>query len=261
MRGPHVDVRVPPHGKATGCLPRTTRPGERFAVAEDVEAPIPRDEWSERLAEMVARDRKPWHQVTKDQDGEGSCTSNATSGWYEHMLVDAFGEDAWVETSPISLYRRCASGPNSGSSLDCNLRELCDGGILPTDNAANRERFAHVHPNIGYYTALPAGWEETAVEFRADEFLDVTTFDGLVSAILRGRFVVYARASHCILGVSLRYQGGVWYLKYLNSWGAWGADGYGYDSESYVSGSIRTYGAFASGSIVVPRWLDLPVPR
>ena len=46
---------------------------------------------------------------------------------------------------------------------------------------------------------------------------------------------------------------GQYVLKYVNSWGAWGDAGYGYDTEKYVSRSIRAYGCYAPrASLLLP---------
>jgi len=243
--------------RGLGCTPRSDRPGDRFSVFERSFDLLPRSRWAELIDEHVSMEILP--QETKDQKNEGSCTSNASSQDFECVRVAELGAENWIKTSPISLYKRCAPGPNSGSSLSDNLHELVTRGILPSDTPENRNRakrlgleIEHFHPDTGYYTPLPTGWEDTAALFRADEVFDIQSFDGLMSALLYHWPVVYARSGHCILAVRPVRDRNKFYLKYLNSWGQWGENGYGYDSESAVSWAISLYGCFVVRSTIVP---------
>jgi hypothetical protein len=157
-----------------------------------------------------------------------------------------------MELSPISIYRFVANGPGSGSTISGNLRRLRDVGALPVDSDINRELLRkaglsedHVLKATGYYQQFPSGWESTAEYFRGLEFLDISSFEGIVSAILEGFPVCYGRAGHAICGVKVVKRNGVWTIKYANSWGNWGESGFGYDTESYISSAIRSYGAWA----------------
>jgi len=254
-----IDFRreAPAIRRGTGGNRRPDRPGDRFKIFERSFELQPRSRWPELIDEHVSMEILP--QEVKDQKQEGSCTSNTASQDFECIWVAQFGAKNWVKTSPISLYKRCASGPNSGSSLSDNLHELCTRGILPSDSAENRARVKrlglpveHFHPDTGFHTPLPDGWQETATLFRADEVFDITSFEGLVSALLYHWPVVYARDGHCILGMRPVREGNKYYLKYINSWGDWGENGYGYDSESAVSRAIGLYGAFVVRSTIIP---------
>jgi len=246
-----------PIGCAAGCLPRDDLLGADFPVFEDVIQPIPEDEWPDRIAaqtdtldDLVAK--------IKDQGQEGSCASNAVTGAAETVGNLLWGMDQWIELSAMSVYRQPGVGrsPSSGSTIGSNLRAMRDVGALPVDNAANRERFVHTHPARGFHISLPRGYEETAALFRIHETYDIRTWSGLVTAVLRKFPVVYGRAGHAIYGVKIVWQNGRAYLVYANSWRAsWGANGRGTDSERAVAGSIRSYGAFAIRSRIVPDWI------
>ncbi len=248
-----------------GCLPRRDEPGDIFPLYKQRFDVIPRSRWDDLIEEQADLEVEKLFQKTKDQGSEGTCTSNASGQGFEGIFVMQFGADEWVETSALSLYQRVASNPNSGSSLPDNLRELCQRGILPTDSPRNRERFKdspyikHFHANTGYYAnPLPGKWEETAQYLRADEFADITSFDQLASAALQPMlFPIYGRASHAILGVRLVKRKGVYHIKYHNSWGDWGENGYGYDSEDFVTAGLRMYGAFCTPSVIVPPWYQM----
>ena len=225
------------------CLPRGDKCGDTFPVYESRVDPIPRNEW--RDAAEAIRGQESLVQKIKNQGREGSCASNAAAQAMEMLYVSQGGERHWVELSAISLYKRVGRNPDSGSTIDSNLRELKRVGILPRDNAANRNRFDHTMPPRGFYTNYPAGWELTAAKFRVLEWWDIQTFDGMISAMLRGYPIVYGRAGHAICGVRPVLRNGLWHIKYANSWGDWGDNGFGYDSELYVSGAIASYGAWS----------------
>jgi len=231
------------------CLPRVDACGDLFAVFEDAVPVIPRGEWRglfESLPDLSRLVKK-----IKNQGQEGSCASNATVQAYEIVFNLQFGVRRWIEFSAMSLYKRVGRTAQSGSVVGDNLKEIRDRGILPVDNPENRARFDCVHPATGFGRRLPSNWEETAAQFRAVEWFDISSFDGFMTALLLGYPVVYGRAGHAICGVRGVERSGAWHVKYANSWGPWGENGYGYDSERFISGAIRSYGAFAIRSVAV----------
>lgn len=251
-----IDVSPPENERF--CLPRTDRLGAAFPVYEDAVGIIPRSEWPAMLAEK-GRAMRPLVQKIKNQKQEGTCASNACGQGGEVVLVKQFGPEHWVELSAVSLYKRVAPNAQSGSTINDNIREISARGILPADTPANRKLveagyFKHVHPAVGFSVPLPAGWEETAKLFRVPEWFDVRSFEGFVSAILRGAPVFYGRASHAILGVWAVIDQGRLLIEYANSWDVtWGDQGFGYDSESFISGAISSYGAVAPRSVTLWR--------
>lgn len=249
-----IDV-VPPESERF-CLPRTDRLGAAFPVYEDTVGIISRSEWPALLAEK-GRALRPLVQKIKSQKSEGTCASNACGQGGEVIMVKQFGPENWVELSAVSLYKRVASNAQSGSTINDNIREISARGILPADTPANRELvsqgfFKHVHPAVGFSVPLPAGWEETAKLFRVTEWWDIRSIEGFVSAILRGAPVFYGRDGHAILGVWAVMEQARLLIEYANSWDeTWGDHGFGYDSESFISGAIGSYGA------VSPRTMTL----
>lgn len=232
------------------CLPRDDEFASTFAAYEDTQKVYPRSDWDGLLASHVGLETLV--KKIKNQGQEGSCASNATGQCLEVAWNMAYGPQHWIEFSPISIYRWVAEGPGSGSTISGNLRQLRDVGMLPvaTDPSKAILRAAglpdsHVLTATGYHQSFPAGWQATARFFRAAEWYDISSFEGFVSAILEGFPVCYGRAGHAICGVRVVKRNSAWTIKYANSWGDWGEDGYGYDSESYISGSIRSYGAWA----------------
>lgn len=244
-----IDIQTAPESHKMGCLPRTDRLGDRFPISEAAEDLIPRSQWDDLIA--AQEQDEDLVGAIKDQDGEGTCASNATTGSREFVWNLNFGKEWFVQLSPISVYRWIAPGPDSGSTISDNLEQLRDVGALPSDTPRNREILKllglpeKVIKNVGYSQSFPEGWKELAAYFRMPEWNDIASFDGLVSNIFRKKKPVYGRAGHAIYGVKVVKRNGVYYVKYANSWGDWGESGYGYDSESYISGAISSYGAFA----------------
>lgn len=254
----YADVAVAPESHMMGCLPRNTALGADFPVLEDEDDLIPRSDWDDYIA--AQDDDEFLVGAIKDQDGEGTCASNATTGSREYVWNLNFGKEWFIQLSPISVYRWIAPGPDTGSTISDNLKQLRDVGALPADTPRNREILQYLQlpvkvlKNVGYSQQFPDGWKDLAALFRMSEWNDIRSFNGMVSNILKKRKPVYGRAGHAIYGVKVVKRNGVYYVKYANSWGNWGEDGYGYDSESFISGAISSYGAFAprSGHIAEP---------
>lgn len=251
----YLDVDRRPDGSlCADCLPRTDRCGDYFPVYEGEFDIIPRAQWDDLieqqnwLDDMVAK--------IKNQKSEGTCAANATNGGFETIWNNTLGLENWIEFSPIATYRWIAPGPDTGSVIGDNLRQIMTVGTLPVDSPESRAALTqmglnpnHVLQATGYYQTFPEGWKDTAAHFRVAEAWDTASFDGLVTAILRRFPVIYGRAGHAICGVRVVKRNGVYTIKYANSWGVWGDKGFGYDSESYISRAISSYGAFAIRAI------------
>lgn len=245
-----IDSFKPPFGYRNGCYPRQDLYAEDWLAFSDVETIYPRDQWPLLLAAHTGQEQLV--RKIKDQGQEGSCASNAATQCLEIAWNLAYGPALWIECSPISIYRFVSNGPSQGSSIDANLRRLRDVGALPVDTPANKAALkhaglpeAHTLAAVGYHQPFPAGWERTAEHFRAAEWLDLDSFDALVSAVFRGFPVCYGRASHAITAVRVVERNGNYLIRYANSWGDWGDHGYGLDSESAIANAIRSYGAWA----------------
>lgn len=257
LRREWIDIKTGDDNQFMGCRPRDDKLGAEFPVYEETMEVISRDQWQDLNEDNTSLELLV--RKIKNQGREGTCASNATGQGQEITWNKTFGLAYWMEFSPISVYRWIANGPNTGSTIGANLRQLRNTGMLPVDNEANRKILElaganpeHVLDAVGYYQRFPEGWTETASLFRCDEYFDIGTFDGLISALFYDLPVVYGRAGHAICGVKPHYYNGVWYIKYANSWGDWGDEGYGYDSESYVSRAIRSHGAFAQRTTYIP---------
>jgi hypothetical protein len=263
---PHwIDVAIAPASHKMGCKPRTCQLGDHFPILEETEDLIPRGEWDD----LIAAQEEDEYLVgaIKDQGDEGTCASNSTTGSREFVWNLNFGKEWFIQLSPISVYRWIAPNGDSGSTISDNLKQIRDVGALPADTPRNREILQllklpiKVIKNVGYSQVFPDDWKELATYFRMPEWDDIASFDGMVTNILRKKKPVYGRAGHSIYGVKVVKRNGVYYVKYANSWGSWGENGYGYDSESFISGAIRSYGAFAPRAGVIAEPMALLIRK
>lgn len=211
---------------------------------------IPKADWPDLIAKMDAEGGGADKLVTRiyDQQNEGSCVANACSQANEIVQALQFGTANVVHLSAMSLYKRIGSSPNSGAMVSDGLDEMSSRGVLPLDNEANRARFGScVMPNTGWREKFPDNWEATAKLFRAHEWFVVENVGELMTALLNQHPVVVGRSGHSICYVRPMKDGTV---KYANSWGDWGDEGFGYDSERMIRSAASW--AFALRSVTVP---------
>lgn len=229
---------------------------------EDAIPLIPREQWPTIIKAIDDNGGSLDLLVTRiyDQKSEGSCVSNATCQAMEIAQAIRRGKKGVIPLSAISLYKRVGSSPGSGSMVSSNLKEILGVGVLPLDNPANKLLFKHTMPNTGFRTPYPDGWKDTANRFRGHEVFDVRSFDGFITALLRGYPVVYGRSGHSICAVRPVYRDGRLFVKYANSWHeSWGDHGYGYDSESKIKAGAGW--AFALRTVVDPDLARLPLKQ
>lgn len=209
---------------------------------------IERPEWKGHIEAADESGGMLDKRVTRiyDQRRTVSCTSNASGQATEIVDCGQRGPDMVVFKSAMSLYCR-VGGPSSGSSVDANLRELKSRGILPLATPENSKIYKHVMKNVpdsGSFERAPAGYEETAKNFKVDEYYEIRSLIGFATAILLGFPVVYGRSGHAICAVRMVLVNGTIKWKYANSWHeSWGDKGFGYDSESMIRSGA--YYAFA----------------
>lgn len=248
-----IDVDFPSEPQyVAGYLPLRAFDVEMLASYAD-EAPVyPESEWQGLASALDAAGGGCDSLVTRiyDQKQEGSCVANATSQSHEIVQCAQFGKDRVVHLSAMSLYKRIGSSPQSGAVVSDGLKEMSERGILPLDDEANKQRFKHTMPNTGWSTPFPSGWEETAKQFKAHEFLTVRKVEELVSALFNQHPVVVGRQGHSICYCRPAYKDGKLVVKYANSWGSWGDQGFGYDTLSQIRQSADW--AFSVRSVTVP---------
>jgi hypothetical protein len=170
-----------------------------------------------------------------NQKQEGSCVANACCQSHEIVQATQYGKDKVVHLSAISLYKRIGRSPGSGASVSNGLQELSGRGALPLDNPENRARWGDkVMQNTGFYEKFPADWENTANHFKIVEHHVIRSLEGMKTALVLGHPVVVGRQGHSICYCRLMLKGGRLVTKYANSWGNWGDNGFGYDSEGQM---------------------------
>ncbi len=202
-----------------------------FGSYEDRYDPIPQSEWMRLYeAEQAAgggNDRLI--SRVKNQRNEGSCVGNAATAAVEVLNNRMFGGKLCL--SAIYTYQDIGSSPNSGANVSDALETISTVGCLPEDTPENRAIFGDVvMPPTGYYTKRPKGHEAVAKKFRVTEWLVGRTYEGLISALFRGHPVVVGRDGHSICYLRAMFVNGSIRVKYVNSWGDWGDEGFGYDS-------------------------------
>ncbi len=170
-----------------------------------------------------------------NQKQEGSCVANACCQSHEILQALQYGKDKVIPLSAISLYKRIGRSPSSGAAVSDGLKELSSRGALPLDTPENRKLFLDkVMQNTGFHSPFPSDWENTANNFTILEHYVVRSVEGMKTALVLGHPVVVGRQGHSICYCRLMIKGGRQVVKYANSWGNWGDNGFGYDSESQM---------------------------
>lgn len=180
---------------------------------------------------------------------EGSCVGNAITQAIMVILAKQFGK-AWVTAlSAISIYKQIGRSASSGAMVSDAMDAVRDVGILPLDTPENREKYGNaVMPATGFSTRFPDNWKETAKKFKGFEFLVIRNVLQLLTAILKGYPVVVGRQGHSICYLRVMFRNGKLVVKYANSWGDWGDEGFGYDTEQQFKMSASW--AFAVRAVV-----------
>jgi hypothetical protein len=229
------------------------RDAGRFTTFADETDVIPESRWKEE-AEAIQRTGGGCSAlVTRiyNQGREGSCVANAASQGHEINQARQHGKPRVVPLSAISLYKRIGRSPSSGAMVSDGLEEMADRGILPLDTAENRARFGdHVMPPTGFHEKFPSGWESTAKLLTAHEWVICNSVEEIISALLRQWPVMVGRSGHAITYCDVVYDGNTLRVKYANSWGNWGENGFGYDSMKLIKSSARW--AYALRSVTAP---------
>jgi hypothetical protein len=262
--------------RALGCNPMTTRDYERLAESGAVQdfpdsELIPESSWDNLIQQQDAAGWWLERRLVeiKDQDGEGSCCANAATTAHQIMQAMAWGDHAVRVLSAISVYRECAPGPNTGSNVGDVMRQMIETGAIPSsrfdlakaDVAAGY--YDHTHPDVGYSRRPPVNWDETAANFRVDEWWRLPSLKHVISANLKGFPVVGARDHHCLCFIRWLLRGGKRLFAFAQSWGKWGetlqistgpAQGFGFDSEAKVA-AWASREAWCPRSIVSPSWM------
>ena len=184
-----------------------------------------------------------------NQKKEGSCVANACAQAHEINQALQVGKDKVIHLSAISLYKRIGRSASSGAMVSNGIKEMKSRGILPLNNAANKKAFDVTMPNTGFSTRFPNNWEATGAMFTGLEVTPIRSLGGLLSALCDMHPVIVGREGHSICYTRPMWQKNRYLVKYANSWGNWGDEGFGYDSLSQIKKSAKY--AFALRSVTV----------
>ncbi len=252
-----INVEVLPSGVGienfAGCLPQDD--AELMMSGGEFEASfplIPRSEWREIAAERK-RGLKTLIKGRRNQGREGSCVGNGATRSQEYQEAINYGPTRRIPLSAMSLYKRIGRSASSGAVISDALEAMKTHGVLPLDTPEAVRIFTaefghpprHTHPATGFHQPLPRDWEETGRLLAIDEYWQIRSIEGFVTALWSNFAVVYGRSRHCICGVDWIESGGKEYIEYDNSWGAsWGNEGFGYDELRWLERQ-PIYGWFA----------------
>ncbi len=182
-------------------------------VTADAWELIPESDWAAMAKTAHHLRREERFRFTLDQDGVGSCAAESAAG-----LKGALDERVnlpKVVYNPWSIYWKTSGGVDRGSVIGHNVEYLRDHGVVP------EEVWARSHG----WRAEPGGEAKRIAKFfTIDGFFYIKNIAELVTALLKGYDVHGGYSGHAI--VYCQYMGGG-KIKYKNSWGSWGQNGFG----------------------------------
>jgi hypothetical protein len=206
-----VSGLIVPPGKATGCLPRRDRCGDRMPLFGEKIKVIPQGEWNGLIGTI---DLSSTVVQGIDQGQVGSCACASTTQGL--MMV------RYLEGQPHELlnheyiYHYTSGGRDQGSVIGDNIVFARDKGVAPIS----------VWPRTHSWEAAPSAEAvEAAKEFKLIESYDITTVDEIGTALLEGMPVVFGWSGHSVVFTELL---SATRARYRNSWGDdWEDAGFG----------------------------------
>ena len=212
---------IPPKGQRGGIvLPPQSNYGEWAPSADNAVRDgkleiIPEGEWKHYIGKVEKR-----HLVKHiySQRNVGSCAAEAVSGILGFLREAA--SLPHVQFNPYSVYRITSGGYDNGSSLDANLKQYRDVGVLA------ESYFPRWGPKANKWNAKPPrDWKEHTKPYRIDEWWYVRDKLQFGSCLLAGHPVYFGYPGHAIWAIALVDPDTI---LYVNSWDKdWGDGGMG----------------------------------
>jgi hypothetical protein len=201
---------VPP-GKATGCLPRRDRCGERMPLMAEKIKVIPQGEWNGLIGTI---DLSSTVVEGIDQKQVGSCACASTT--QALMMVRYLEGQSHELLNHEYIYHYTSGGRDQGSVIGDNIIFARDKGVAPIS----------VWPRTHSWQAAPSAEAvEAAKQYKLIEAYDIGTVDEIGTALLEGLPVVFGWSGHsCVFTELLSATR----ARYRNSWGDdWEDAGFG----------------------------------
>lgn len=212
----HLLLRHTPRGKQRGLRPRheSRLPRPQLPSVADRMTVIPESDWPVKLADPDCPRLRPYVWDILDQDGVGSCASEAITGAI--MCRREFAGAPRLKLNPWFAYHTVSGGVDMGSTLQDNVAFVRDKGVCTQDVWSRSEGWQATPSREAYQDGL---------RHRLLEAVDVTNKAEFGTCVLLGIPVYFGYSGHAIFAVdlidTLRF-------RYANSWDeGWGDQGFG----------------------------------
>jgi hypothetical protein len=206
-------------------LPRCrvqTFPRDEFQV-------IPINEWSDWLTGRDAIDLRPFVKFILDQNGVGSCASEAMAQCI--MICRALGRQDPELLNPLFAYYTVSGGRDGGSSLPDNVNFALEHGV-PSQLVFPRSEGWRSKPSDAAY--------EDALKYMLLEVFRIRTWEEFGTCLLLGMPCFFGYSGHAICGTTLL---STTRLQYVNSWDkTWGDNGFGTISKNSIYWGYGVFG-------------------
>lgn len=173
------------------------------------------DHWEELCQNRIHKQRPKRYLWTLDQNGRGSCGAECVDHAAHASERRQDPKGPGVLTNPWGRYRITSGGTDRGSVIRDNVEHCLKYGRYPEE----------LHPrSLGWRAEPSAEAKRVAKLLTLREYFYCEYVNDFVSAILQGFEGVFGYIGHAISACQLvsRYT-----LKYKNSWGNWGQNGFG----------------------------------
>ena len=214
-----------PDWAVPGCLPRESKVGEVCPLLKEKINIIPQEEWADHIGDVSL---KHFVKSILMQGRISSCAAEATT--QAVMTCRVFEGKPHVLLNPWTLYCFTSGGRDRGSTLDENLQQAREVGILPDSIWPRSQHAWNEKPPMEFF-------EEHAIKI--GEFAEPDSINAFGSGLIGGYGGVYARDVHALFAHELLNN---LRFGYTNSYDSdWGDNGQSQEALSVIE---WRYGAF-----------------